>query len=66
LHEASNRGDVEVAQLLLEKGANTDVKDKICAVCDVHVGYVAFLSTNLLYPCLTASSVSGCRVEKCR
>jgi hypothetical protein len=55
-----------VIQLLLVKGADIAAKDKVSAVCAVHVVYVAFLPTNLLYPCLTASSVSGCREDERR
>jgi hypothetical protein len=53
-----------LARLLVEKGADIQAKDEVSAVHAVHVGYVAFLpTTNLLYPCLTASSVSGCRMD---
>jgi hypothetical protein len=36
---ASYTGRIEVARLLLEKGAGIEAKDKVSAVCAVHVGY---------------------------
>jgi hypothetical protein len=41
-----------VVRLLLEKGADSQAKAVVSAVRAVHVVYVAFLPTNLLYPCL--------------
>jgi hypothetical protein len=55
-----------VAGLLLDKGADTQAMSQVSSIPAVHVGYVAFLPTYLLYPCLTASSASGCRINKHR
>jgi hypothetical protein len=67
MHFASKRRHPEVVRLLLEKGADVKAKANVSYVRAVHVGYVAFLpTTNLPYPCLTASSVSDCRMEQRR
>jgi hypothetical protein len=55
-----------MVRLLLEKRADPAPKDEVSAVRVVHVGYVALLPANLLYPCLTASSVSCCREDERR
>jgi hypothetical protein len=55
-----------VVRLLLEMGADSQAKTEVSAIPAVHLGYVAFLPTNLLYPCLTALSVCGCSLEKRR
>jgi ankyrin repeat protein len=39
LQLASEQGNLEVAPLLLQKGAETEVKGQVIAVLDVHVGY---------------------------
>jgi hypothetical protein len=49
-----------VVRLLMEEGAVVQIQAKVSAIPVVHVGCVAFLPTipNLLFPCLTTSSVS--------
>jgi ankyrin repeat protein len=39
MHAASNQGRLEVVRLLLEKGADTEVKDEVSAVRAVRVWY---------------------------
>jgi hypothetical protein len=67
LHLAFWMGHTDIVRLLLDKGADTEAKDEVSTFRGVQVGYVTFLPTiNLLYPCFTASSFSGCREGTCR